>query len=193
MVLFFLFIFALWLPFYTFCRAPALHPATPFEKGVNPKTFLRTDNILSLEGLRIRNAGTMDFREPIYGLRSPSPLWVFCALVHGGRHRRKPKGFRKMPPTMHESRKHPQRGRRPVSIDRHPKINGSGIPGSLPFHEKRVARPQKKFSDRPLFQKGSPGAGRGPARSVREGVAHGVHRSVPENLRLRHSGFYAFP
>ena len=25
--------------FYTFRRAPALHPATPFEKGVDPKTF----------------------------------------------------------------------------------------------------------------------------------------------------------
>ena len=26
-----------------------------------------------------------------------------------------------------------------------------------------------------------------------EGTAHGVHRSVSENLRLRHPGFYAFP
>ena len=67
-------------------RAPPCNPATPFEKGVNPKTFLRTDNILFMEGQRIRNAGTMDFREPIYGPRSPSPLWVFCALVHCGRH-----------------------------------------------------------------------------------------------------------
>ena len=69
-----------------FRRAPALHPATPFEKGVDPKTFLRTGNILFMEGQRIRNAGAVDFRKPIYGLRSPSPLWVFCALVHGGRH-----------------------------------------------------------------------------------------------------------
>ena len=30
--------------------------------------------------------------------------------------------------------------------------------------KKYVARPQKKFSDRPLFQKGSPGAGRGPCK-----------------------------
>ena len=44
-----------------------------------------------------------------------------------------------------------------VSIDRLPKINGSGIPDSSPFHKKHVARPQKKFSDRPLFQKGVAG------------------------------------
>ena len=50
--------------FYTFRRTPALHPATPFEKGVDPKTFLRTDNILSMEGLRTRNAGAVDFRVP---------------------------------------------------------------------------------------------------------------------------------
>ncbi len=46
-----------------------------------------------MEGQRIRNAGTVDFREPIYGYRSPSPLWVFCALVHGGRHLPKALGF----------------------------------------------------------------------------------------------------
>ena len=86
-----------------------------------------------------------------------------------------------MPPTMHESTKHPHRERRPVSIDRPPKINGSGIPDSLPFHKKYVSRPQKKFSDRPLFQKGAPGAGRGPAKSVREGVTHGVYRSFSKN------------
>ena len=89
-----------------------------------------------------------------------------------------------MPPTMHESTKHPQRGRRPVSIDRHLKINGSGIPGSLSFHEKYVVCPQIKFSDRPLFQKGSPGCRAGsPAKSVREGVATGAHR-------LRHPKIY---
>ena len=59
-----------------------------------------------------------------------------------------------------------EKGRRTVSIDRRPKINGSGIPDSLPFHKKYVARPQIKFSDRPLFQKGSPGAGRDPARNT---------------------------
>ena len=68
------------------CRAPPCNPATPFEKGVDPKTFLRTGNILFMEGRRIRYAGAVFLWEPIYGLRSPSPLWVFCALVHGGRH-----------------------------------------------------------------------------------------------------------
>ena len=53
-----------------FAGLPALHPATPFEKGVDPKTFLRTDNILSMEGLRTRNAGTVDFWAPVYGCRS---------------------------------------------------------------------------------------------------------------------------
>ena len=67
-----------------FAGLPALHPATPFEKGVDPKTFLRMGNTLFMERHRIRNAGTMDFREPIYGLRSPSPLWVFCAFVQAG-------------------------------------------------------------------------------------------------------------
>ena len=73
-----------------------------------------------------------------------------------------------MSPTMHESTKHPQRGRRTVSIDRFPKINGSGIPDSSPFHKKCVARPQKKFSDRPLFQKGSPGCRAGTLRKASE-------------------------
>ena len=68
------------------CRAPPCNPAAPFEKGVDPKTFLRMGNILSMEGQRTRNAGTVVFRVPVYGHRAPSPLWVFCALVHGGRH-----------------------------------------------------------------------------------------------------------
>ena len=80
------------------CRVPALHPATPFEKGVDPKTFLRTDNILSMEELRTRNTRAVDFWVPVYGYRSPSPLWVFCAFVHGGRHLPKALGFSAMPP-----------------------------------------------------------------------------------------------
>ena len=93
-----------------------------------------------------------------------------------------------MPPTMHESTKHPQRGRRTVSIDRFPQINGSGIPDSSPFHKKYVARPQKKFSDRPLFQKGAPGCRAGspakrtglqggrPTKSIRTGARWGVRK-----------------
>ena len=45
---------------------------------------------------------------------------------------------------------------RPVSIDRHPKINGSGIQGSLPFHEKYVAIRKKVFGSTP-FSKGVAG------------------------------------
>ena len=82
-----------------FSQGSALHLATPFEKGVDPKTFLRMGNILSMEGLRTRNAGTVDFGKPIYGHRAPSPLWVFCAFVHGGRHLPKALGFSTMPPT----------------------------------------------------------------------------------------------
>ena len=37
------------------CRAPPCNPAAPFEKGVDPKTFLRMGNILSMEGQRTRN------------------------------------------------------------------------------------------------------------------------------------------
>ena len=53
-----------------FSQGAALHPATPFEKGVDPKTFLRMGNILFMERHRIRNAGTVDFWAPVYGCRS---------------------------------------------------------------------------------------------------------------------------
>ena len=80
----------------------------------------------------------------------------------------------------HHARKHktPQRGRRPASIDRFPKNNGSGIPDSMPFHEKYVARPQKKFSDRPLFQKGSPGCRAGALRKVSKKGSPGAGRGA---------------
>ena len=31
------------------------------------------------------------------------------------------------------------------------------------------------------------------AQNTTEGTAHGIHRSVPENQRIRHSGFFALP
>ena len=68
------------------------------KKGSIRKLFLRTDNILFMERHRIRNAGTVDFWVTVYGYRSPSPLWVFCAFVHGGRHLPKALGFSTMPP-----------------------------------------------------------------------------------------------
>ena len=98
-----------------------------------------------------------------------------------------------MPPTMHESTKHPQRGRRPVSIDQFPKINGSGIPDSLPFHKKYVARPQKSFRIDPFFKRGRRVQGGNPAKIVRKGATTGAHRPAPENQRFRHSGFLTLP
>ena len=99
----------LWVPvvasFLTFFAGPpALHPALCrasrpatrrplFQKGAIRKLFLWTGDIFLTERQRIRDAGTVDFREPIYGHRSLSPLWVFCAFVHGGRHPPKAFGF----------------------------------------------------------------------------------------------------
>ena len=122
----------------------------------------------------------------------PEKAWPFQVVQAGGIVEN-PRAFGRMPPTMHESTKHPQRGRRTESIDRFPEINGSGVPDSLPFHKKYVARPQKSFRIDPFFKRGRRVAGRGPARSVREGAAYGIHRPASENQRLRHSGFYAFP
>ena len=57
-----------------------------------------------------------------------------------------------------------EKGWHTVSIDLPPKINGSGIPDSLPFHKKYVAHPQKSFRIDPFFKRGRRGAGRGPAK-----------------------------
>ena len=60
-----------------------------------------------------------------------------------------------------------EKGWRTVSIDRHPKINGSGIPDSHPFVEKDVVCPPKKLSDRTPFSKGGAGLQGGrPARNA---------------------------
>ena len=93
----------------------------------------------------------------------PEKAWPFQVVQVGGI-AEKPRAFGRMPPTMHESTKHQQRGRRPVSIDRFPKNNGSGVPGSLPFHEKYVAHPQKSFRSDPFFKRG---------RRVQGGVLQG--------------------
>ena len=89
-----------------------------------------------------------------------------------------------MPPTMHESTKHPQRGRRPVSIDRHPKINGSGIPDSLPFCQKYVAIRKKVFGSTP-FSKGVAGLQGG---ALREASEKG-QRPVPIDRHLKINDF----
>ena len=99
----------------------------------------------------------------------PEKAWPFQVVQVGGI-AEKPRAFGRMPPTMHESTKHQQRGRRPVSIDRFPKNNGSGVPGSLPFHEKYVAHPQKSFRIDPFFKRGRRVQGGSPAKIVRKGA-----------------------
>ena len=98
-----------------FAGLPALHPvfilfAGPrpatrrplLKKGSIRKLFLWMGDILFMEGRRIRNAGSVDFREPIYGYCAPSPLRVFCALVHGGRHPPKALGFSEDASRLHD-------------------------------------------------------------------------------------------
>ena len=80
-----------WIP----CAIPFLMPFAGLppctrrpllKKGAIRKLFLWAGNMLFMEGRRIRYAGAVDFWVPVYGYQSPSPLWVFCAFVHGGRH-----------------------------------------------------------------------------------------------------------
>ena len=83
----------------------------------------------------------------------PEKAWPFQVVQVGGIFR-KPKGFRKMPPTMHESTKHPQRGRRPESIDRFPEIHCSGIPDSYPSIKSMFPAHRKSFRIDPFFKGG---------------------------------------
>ena len=90
-----------------------------------------------------------------------------------------------MPPTTHESTKHPQRGRRTVSIDRPPKINGSGIPDSLPFRKKYVAIRKKSFRIDPFFKRGRRVAGRGPCKErwvIEQGTCEKYKNRMQEGL-----------
>ena len=83
----------------------ASRPATRrplLKKGSIRKLFLWAGNTLFMERRRIRNTGAIDFREPIYGHRAPPPLWVFCALVHGGRHLPKALGFSEDVSRLHD-------------------------------------------------------------------------------------------
>ena len=114
-----------------FLKKRPLEPSKTFFRGVKAKP----------DGLSVFRAGTLSRLKR----REASP---------------KTQGLSEDASHHARSTKHPQRGRRTVPIDRFPKINGSGIPDSSSFHKKYVARPQKKFSDRPLFPKGSPGTGR---------------------------------
>ena len=55
-----------------------------------------------MEELRTRNAGAVDFWVPVYGYRSPSPLWVYWALVNGGRNLPKALGFSEDASHLHD-------------------------------------------------------------------------------------------
>ena len=109
-------------PFLYFLHCRASRPATRrplLKKGGDPKTFLRVGNILFMEGRRIRNAGSVDFREPIYGYREPSPLWCFVLSCMVGGILRKPLGFRRcLPPARPEKAKPFQAGRSPCTKHR---------------------------------------------------------------------------
>ena len=59
-----------------FCRAPPCNPATPFEKGVDPKTFLRTDNILFNGRVKNPECRNRKFSE--------TDLWIPCAVPSVG-------------------------------------------------------------------------------------------------------------
>ena len=107
-------------PFLTiFAGLPPCTRRPLLKKGSIRKLYLRADNMFLTERYRIRNAGAVDFWVTVYGYRSPSPLWVFCAFVHGGRHRRKPLGFRRcLPPARPEKAKPFQAGRSPCTKHR---------------------------------------------------------------------------
>ena len=55
---------------------------------------------------------------------------------------------------LHESTKHPQRGRRPESIDRFPEIHCSGIPDSYPSIKSMFPAHRKSFRIDPFFKGG---------------------------------------
>ena len=143
------------------CRAPPCNPAAPFEKGVDPKTFLRMGNILSMEGQRTRNAGTVVFRVPVYGHRAPSPLWVFCAFVHGGRHLPKAFGFFDDASRLHDLKR--------LCLFRRDEVSARNThrPSGFAFtHLKKFLR-----VPRVLFFKNAPLAGCGTASHKRRGQA----------------------
>ena len=97
--------------------SPPCNPAAPFEKkGSIRKLFLWTGDIFLTERQRIRDAETVDFREPIYGYRAPSPLWCFVLSCMVGGILRKPLGFRRcLPPARPEKAWPFQAGRSPCT------------------------------------------------------------------------------
>ena len=144
----------------TFRRASRPAPGDPLlKKGSIRKLFLWASNILFLEKERTWNAGTMDFREPIYGYRASSLCGCFVLSCMVGGIFRKPLGFRRcLPPARPEKAWPFQAGRSPCT--KHPQ----DCP-ALPL------RPEKSFLgfQGAFFQKRTlwQGVGQGPTK--REG------------------------
>ena len=146
-------------------QGPALHPAPPFEKGVDPKTFSVGGKHTFYGRVRIRNAGTMDFREPIYGLRSPSPLWVFCAFVQVG-------GIAESPWVFGDaSRLHDLKRLSLFRRDEVPARNTNRQSGFAFTHQKVLGGSKGRFFKNAPWQ----GVGQRPTK----GESKPVHRSTP--------------
>ena len=72
-----------------------------------------------MEGQRTRNAGTVDFRKPIYGLRCRPLCWCFVLSCMAGGIFRKPLSFRRcLPPARPEKAKPFQAGQSPCTKHR---------------------------------------------------------------------------
>ena len=104
----------------------------------------------------------------------PSPLWVFCAFVHGGRHRRKPLGFRRcLPPARPEKAKPFQAGRSPCT--KHPQTVRLRL-----YALKKVFEGSKG-----RFYKNAPWQGVG-QRSTKRGRASPSERAFSGGIRSFH-------
>ena len=128
------------------------------KKGSIRKLFLWTGDIFLTERQRIRDAGAVDFREPIYGHRSLSPLWVFCAFVHGGRHPPKAFGFSADASHLHDLKR--------PSLFRRDKVPARNTNRQSGF----AFTPRKKFLRVPrgVFSKTRPWQGMGQRPTKRE-------------------------
>ena len=162
-----------------FCRAPPCNPATPFEKGVDPKTFLRMGNILFMERHRIRYAGAVVFRVPVYGYRAPSPLWCFVLSCMVGGILRKPLGFRRcLPPARPEKAKPFQAGRSPFT--KHPQTVRLGL-----YTPKKFLRVPRGVFSKTLLGRGWDGVPQKERASQPSGCAFsGGRKSLHETPRI---------
>ena len=143
----------------TFRRASCPATRRPLlKKGSIRKLFLWTGDIFFMEGQRTRNAGSVDFREPIYGYRAPSPLWCFVLSCMVGGILRKPLGFRRcLPPARPEKAWPFQAGQSPCT--KHPRFSGFAFTNLKKF----LRVPRGVFSKTLPWQ----GVGQGPTKGER--------------------------